>query len=368
LVGSHTTVVTLNEYDGTFSATAGSTGFVSVTIDGNNTAAITLNFTYNDGIRGAITVSETVFSLQGGLDGAAGSDGAGGMDAKAVLLTVNPQAIRYHFTGNRIYNEPNSSRVTATPINHASTVYYDFYVDDVFIERNTLGYVDQSVGITFNDMPLKMEVETRDGYTDGDPTATDIIHIYGVIAGTSAVQVMFSNLAHSIPVAADGTVTYTLSDTDIMVYYGANQCIYDEDMDTVYTFKVSVDSTSNITAGAPETTPNIYTRHYGVVSGLTPQVLTASVTYLVTVCDRNAETMPPIKVVQTFSVSREGSSGDYVSHIFKRSATVPTTPTGGGTYTDPVTPTGWSDGPPAVDGNPLYMSKCTYKQASGPGT
>lgn len=44
-----------------------------------------------------------------------------------------------------------------------------------------------------------------------------------------------------------------------------------------------------------------------------------------------------------------GAAGGYTDYIFKRAATAPATPTGD-------TPAGWSDAPPAADGNPLWMS------------
>ena len=53
-----------------------------------------------------------------------------------------------------------------------------------------------------------------------------------------------------------------------------------------------------------------------------------------------------------------GDDGTYVDYVFRRSASAPATPTGSGV------PAGWSADPPAVDGNPLYMSKAT-KDAAG---
>lgn len=53
---------------------------------------------------------------------------------------------------------------------------------------------------------------------------------------------------------------------------------------------------------------------------------------------------------------KDGYNGNtsFTSIIFKRSATQPATPTGGG-FSNPV-PYGWSDGIPEADGNPLWMS------------
>lgn len=48
-------------------------------------------------------------------------------------------------------------------------------------------------------------------------------------------------------------------------------------------------------------------------------------------------------------VGETGVGGDYLDFVFKRSATQPATPTGD-------SPAGWSDAPPAADGNPLWAS------------
>lgn len=45
-----------------------------------------------------------------------------------------------------------------------------------------------------------------------------------------------------------------------------------------------------------------------------------------------------------------GNNGNVTSFIFRRSATVPATPTGN-------SPSGWSDSPPSSDGNPLWVSR-----------
>ena len=52
-----------------------------------------------------------------------------------------------------------------------------------------------------------------------------------------------------------------------------------------------------------------------------------------------------------------GAAGNYTSFIFKRAATQPATPTGN-------TPAGWFDGPPANDGNPLWVSIGEFDSAN----
>lgn len=59
----------------------------------------------------------------------------------------------------------------------------------------------------------------------------------------------------------------------------------------------------------------------------------------------------------TLDPPQSGAAGNYTDFVFKRSATQPATPTGNGT------PAGWSDAPPAADGNPLWVS--TAEKAPG---
>lgn len=53
-----------------------------------------------------------------------------------------------------------------------------------------------------------------------------------------------------------------------------------------------------------------------------------------------------------------GDDGSYVDYVFRRSAALPSTPSGTGI------PAGWFGDPPTPDGNPLYMSKAT-KDSTG---
>lgn len=51
-----------------------------------------------------------------------------------------------------------------------------------------------------------------------------------------------------------------------------------------------------------------------------------------------------------------GDDGNFIAFIFQRSATQPATPTGNN-------PSGWTDAPPAYNGNPLWMSRATKTPA-----
>lgn len=56
-------------------------------------------------------------------------------------------------------------------------------------------------------------------------------------------------------------------------------------------------------------------------------------------------------------VQLTGDDGYYINYIFKRAETVPATPTGNEASWSAA---GWSDIPPAADGNPLWMSKAPH--------
>lgn len=51
-------------------------------------------------------------------------------------------------------------------------------------------------------------------------------------------------------------------------------------------------------------------------------------------------------------------TSDFINFVYQRAATIPATPTENGI------PTGWSDAPPADDGNPLWMTK-SYQRSDG---
>jgi hypothetical protein len=67
---------------------------------------------------------------------------------------------------------------------------------------------------------------------------------------------------------------------------------------------------------------------------------------------------PAIRIVgEPGTNGSNGTDGGYVDYIFIRAASQPSTPTG-------ATPAGWSDSPPAPNGNPLWMSTAE-KTAAG---
>ena len=70
----------VNNGSGVLTSTAGTSGATSCTIVGNNTAAITLKFFYNDPdpSHNDVLIAETVTSVVGGNDGSNGTNGYGG--------------------------------------------------------------------------------------------------------------------------------------------------------------------------------------------------------------------------------------------------------------------------------------------------
>lgn len=70
-------------------------------------------------------------------------------------------------------------------------------------------------------------------------------------------------------------------------------------------------------------------------------------------------------IPKRFSLSRakagtSGTSGDWVSYVFKQAATQPAAPTGTASI-----PSGWLDSPPASYTNPIWMSKATVSGNTG---
>jgi hypothetical protein len=67
---------------------------------------------------------------------------------------------------------------------------------------------------------------------------------------------------------------------------------------------------------------------------------------------------PAIRIVgENGTPGAAGGTGNFIDFIFRRAATQPSTPTGS-------SPAGWSDAPPAADGNPCWMSSAE-KTAAG---
>jgi len=290
-----------------------------MTMQGSGTGAITLTFTFDDTVaKHDCQINESVLAVPGGLDGAQGSDGAAGIDASTIKLAATPQVFKYWNSGNHVNTESINTDFTTTIIEHpAGTIYYTFYEDDVVLEENTTGLVDDYIiPATFDDMPVKIEVETRTSSgTSGAIYATDIVYLQGVQNGADAPTVIFTNLAHSLSRNAAGSVTYTGSGTDIEVYFGFAHLVYDNSLSAASRYKITVANETNILADPTPSYPDIYTARFGPASAFTAGVSNASIDFIITIQDRNDEELDPITYTQTFSVSQEAGYAYYIKPV-----------------------------------------------------
>ena len=288
-----------------------------MTMQGSGTGAITLTFTFDDTVaKHDCQINESVLAVPGGLDGAAGSDGAAGVDASTIKLAATPQVFKYWNSGNHLQTESVNTDFTTTIIDHpAGTIYYTFYENDVVLEENTTGLIDDYIiPATFDDMPVKIEVETRiSSGLLGAVYATDIVYLQGVQNGADAPTVVFTNLAHSLSRDAAGSVTYTGSGTDVEAYFGFVHLVYDALLSQKNRYKITVANETNILADSTPSYPDIYTARFGPASAFTTG--NASIDFLITITDGNDEELDPITYTQTFSVSQEAGYYYYIKPI-----------------------------------------------------
>tara|TARA_R110001606_G_scaffold74136_9_gene171601 strand:+ start:930 stop:5621 length:4692 start_codon:yes stop_codon:yes gene_type:complete len=160
-----------------------------------------------------------------GAAGADGSDGSAGTNARAVSLTATKQVVTYDGDGT-LTDPTNHTDITATALNTAGTVYYEFQVNDSN-EQNTTSntYRLTTSGTSFSDYPKKIEVLIREGADDAAIVARDQFTIFAVKPGKGGYTVAMSNEAHTLPTTTDGTVTYTSSGTSIRVFKGATELV-----------------------------------------------------------------------------------------------------------------------------------------------
>jgi hypothetical protein len=72
-------------------------------------------------------------------------------------------------------------------------------------------------------MPDTIKVELREGSTAQSVLATDQITLSGIRPGVDAFAVILTNESHALPTTSGGSVTYTGSGTDVLVYKGLTQ-------------------------------------------------------------------------------------------------------------------------------------------------
>jgi hypothetical protein len=238
-------------------------------------------------------------------EGAAGSDGAVGISARAVNLTATDQTIEYDTDGTN--PDPSSVTITATAVNASESedVYFEFFVNDENQDVSPAAAGDNSPFTNSFTLtsdatignPKKIEVQIREGSLSNPILARDQMTIFGLKQGSDAITISFTNDGHVLPTTSDGTVDYSNSGTDIEVFEGTNQLVYDEDSPhalssyrvTAIGSNVDVDSsptfdseflTSPLSLYSPEVG---YVRRYGEVHNMSAD--SASIEFTITIRD-----------------------------------------------------------------------------------
>jgi hypothetical protein len=281
-------------------ASINSAGAYSATALSADVGSIQFTATYKNR---TVDVVFTVAKARAGIDGADGADGSAGTNARAVTLTATTLAVDYNTAGAS--PSPSSVTLTATALNAAGTVYYQFFKNDVSVQNstsNTYNYVPQAL---YDNMPDKIEVQIREGASTGPILARDMVNLVGLKAGANAITIVLSNEAHTLPTTNAGVVTYTGSGTTIKVWEGTTALT--EDSVAAYangTFRVSA-SGAGITVGSVSGA-GTQTLTYGNHSAMTTD--TATVTFSITV-KNSAGVETTFTRLQSLSKSKQGADG-----------------------------------------------------------
>lgn len=154
----------------------------------------------------------------------------------------------------------------------------------------------------------------------------NIYVVYKGADGTSGLSVILSNESFVFPATTAGAVnSYVNSGTDIRVYEGATEVVYDGIGNTKNTWKISAIS-SNITVGTITDNGTYIT--IGPHNSVTDSIDTSTITYTIT--GVNSDNIPfTFTKTQTFSKSKAGVSGTNTAIIYayqRSSSTITSNP------------------------------------------
>jgi len=272
----------------------------------NNDAEVQLTGTYEGiSIQKTFSVSKSKVG-ETGLTGAAGADGSAGVNARYVALTSSAPAIIFNTAGALV--SPTTGTLNAIPYNFIGTPYYEFFNNDVSLGASAIASskVVSLVGLTYSMMPLKIEVQVREGSATGAIVARDMISIVGLMPGSSGISVVMPNQSHTAPADNAGNVlVYTGSGTSIEVYEGSTKLQFNTVL-APSKFTVLA-AASNITAGARTgsgTNTCIVADHSAFLVGSDK----AAITYTITV-QRADGTNITVTAIQTITKSKAGATG-----------------------------------------------------------
>ena len=277
-------------------ATSGSITPPAVTTDDGYSKTITLAYKNSEGT----SFTNKTIDYNVGV-AKQGEDGAAGQDAKSIKLTASQYSVLYDGDGNKTAV---AIVLTGTAQNFSSPQYR-------FLENGT----ERQTWSTTNTYTIPdgqeaaansadvWKVEVREG-SSGTYDAFDSINIFGIqdgADGSDAYTVILTNESHTLPTTNSGTVTYTGSGTQIIVYKGTTE------LDGVTSgtpgsgeFKVTASGTNITPNASPTSTGNPVV--YGVHSAMTQN--TATITYTI-----NVENQTSFTKIQSFAKSIEGADG-----------------------------------------------------------
>ena len=327
-------------------------------LDSVTNATITIRIT---DLQRQYTITDRVISLA---KASSGSSGSSGTSAVAIKLTPDSHVVSYDVDGSESTTIAFTTAVQNSSV-LSGTAYYQFLVDGTSKQNSTTATYTLADGDEpANGAHINVKVQLRDGGTGGDIKATDTVGIFGVKSGTDAYTGIVTNEAHTLPVTTAGAITYTGSGTDIRVFKGSTALTHkDSGTPGSGEFQVTVASDTNITVNAsPSTVTKATTndtRRYGVASSLSAD--TAEIEFSI-----NCENKQTITKNQTFSKSKQGSTGDTgegttTVYILVTGYTAPSTPSAG--TSNP--PSGWQATiPTAASGKLIWYSIGTHPSGS----
>ena len=240
-----------------------------------------------------------------GVAGAPGATGAAGSDARKVDLIGDVSAIAYNADGGRVTNSVN---FTAFASNTVGTPFYEFFVNDqsqgTSSSKDTFTYTPPT---TFDESPISVEVQVREGSSSGTIVARDEVTLVRVKAGSDAISATLSNEAHVFAADVSGVVSsYSGSGTSISVFQGATKLQYEAGAGSPTTngkFRITV-TAAGITAGG--ITVSTTDALVGNASNMTADV--ATLVYTIHIRNSNGAVSTVTKT-QSFSKSKTGATG-----------------------------------------------------------
>ena len=307
-----------------YTFTESSPAYITAT-SSSNTFTITNSTTPYSGSVTITAVSESVslskiMSIGITRQGDDGSDGTPGANAKTITLTSDTQTFAFDDSTDTdatptsavfSINQQNLSGaivgtdITITKVGSSGTINTPTVSGTTTNGTGTRTFTLPFSSLSKSDLPLTISV-TKDGVTD----STSIIKIEGGANGVSALQYLLTNEAHIVPASSAGIVSsYTNSGTEVYVYEGSTELVYDGVGTSNGTWKVTtpiVSPTGKITVGT------VYDRgdsaEFDAHSSMDNDTDSVTISYPISGKTTDGTSFSFTKT-QTIAKSKEGSDG-----------------------------------------------------------